>query len=141
MSNPLRFIFDQLTERLFGILVSNAGNAASACRAASEAQQQSLLEDLARHYESEGKQAIADRLRAQASGIECSDPAGEGAVVLGHLGSGATTPILPGIPPEKLASQKKTRSKRRSRRSVETAVESSLEKDAEKSAEGELGNG
>ncbi len=141
MNNPVRLLFDQLTERLFGIIVSSAGNAASACRAANEAQQQSVLEDLARHYESEGKQSIADRLRLQASRIECDDPASEGARLLAQLDGNTATPSLPVALPGKRSPQKKTRSKRHSRRSLETAMETSAEKNLDSLAEGERSNG
>jgi len=126
MNNPIRFLFDRLTERIFGIIASSAGSAASACRAANEAQQQSLLEDLARQYEADGKQQIADRLRSQAASIECLDPASDGASVLDRIGCDVATPSLPGTPPEKLDPHKKSRSKRRSRRSMETPVEKNL---------------
>jgi len=123
MNNPIRFLFDRLTERIFGIIASSIGNAASTCRAANEAQQQNLLEDLARQYEADGKQQIADRLRSQAASIESLDPASDGASVLDRIGCHTAAPGLPEIHPEAPGPQKKPRSKRRSHLAVSTPVQ------------------
>ncbi len=87
MDNPIRFLFEKLTERIFGIIGSNIGTSLSTCRAACEAEQQNLLEDLARKYEAEGKQKLADQLRLQAARITGTDPASDGAHVLETLGA------------------------------------------------------
>lgn len=123
MNNPIRFLFDRLTERVFGIIASSVGSAASACRAANEAQQQNLLEDLARQYEADGKQPIADRLRSQAANIESLNPASDGASVFDRIGCHTAAPGLPEIHPETPGPQKKSRSKRRSRLSMSTPVQ------------------
>jgi hypothetical protein len=126
MTNPIRFLFERLTERIFGLIGSNLGNAVSACRVACEAEQQSALEDLARKYEAEGKQLLADRLRLQAAAITSSDPASDGASVLDHLGCNAVTPSLTEIKPEEPAPRQTPRRKRRSRLSSTTPVDDTL---------------
>ena len=129
MTNPIRFLFERLTERVFGIIGSSIGNAVSACRVACEAEQQSVLEDLARKYEAEGKQLLADRLRLQAGAITSVDPASDGAGVLDPLGYTVVTPSLTELKPEEPAPEETSRRKRRARLSATTPVGDDLSHD------------
>ncbi len=85
MNSLFRIFMDRLAERIFAIIGSTVGTAASTCRAIAQAEQQSVLEDLARQYESEGKMALAENLRRQAAQISEADPAGDGAAFLENL--------------------------------------------------------
>ncbi len=126
MTNPIRFLFERLTERIFGLIGSNIGNAVSACRVACEAEQQSALEDLARKYESEGKQQLADQIRSQAVAIRSLDPASDGDTVLDQIGYTEATPSLPEVRSEEPSPQKKPHRKRRSRLSSTRLVDDNL---------------
>jgi len=126
MTNPIRFLFERLTERIFGVIGSNIGTAVSTYRVACQAEQQSVLEDLARKYEAEGKQLLADQLRTQAASIQSRDPAQDGADVLDHFGCHTTTPQLTEVKPEDSSPPEKTRRKRRSRLSEPTPVDQTL---------------
>ncbi len=123
MTNPIRFLYERLTERIFGLIASSIGNAVSVSRIACEAEQQSALEDLARKYEAEGKQQLADQLRTQAAAIQSLDPASDGAGVLNRLGCAASTPGLPSMDDSVPTSVKKPARKRRSRLSAPRPVE------------------
>ena len=126
MSNPIRFLFERLTERIFGLIGSSIGNAVSACRVACEAEQQSILEDLARKYESEGKQQLAIQLRAQAAAIRSLDPASDGSTVFECIGYTEVTPGLPELNPVEPDPRTKPGRKRRSRLTSITPVEDDL---------------
>lgn len=114
--NPIRVLFDRLTERLFGVISSHLGNAVSAYRIVCASEQQSQLEDLARQYEAEGKQQLADEVRAQAAAISGSDPGSDGARVLERLTGPTQLPGLPEVsdsPPAPVAEPRRPRRSRR----------------------------
>lgn len=98
MNSLFRIFMDRLAERIFAIIGSTVGTAASTCRAIAQAEQQSVLEDLARQYESEGKIALAENLRRQAAQISDADPAGDGAAFFENLIGTEPGQALPGLP-------------------------------------------
>jgi hypothetical protein len=83
---------DKISERVFSLIGSNIGAAASTYHAVHQAEQQSLLEDLARRYESEGKEELADYLRRHAAQIPQGDPAREGQNILQQVLNAPTAP-------------------------------------------------
>lgn len=97
MNSLFRIFMDRLAERIFAIIGSTVGTAASTCRAIAQAEQQSVLEDLARQYESEGKIALAEDLRRQAAQISDADPAGDGAALLENVIGTEARQALPGL--------------------------------------------
>jgi len=82
MNSLLQLFFAKLSEHLFSLIGGSVATQATAYRAIAQAEQQSLLEDLARQYEAEGKQDLANHLRRQASLIATGDPTGEGKQIL-----------------------------------------------------------
>ena len=71
----LNAFFDKLTERLAVLVGRIVSFSFEALHATRQAEQQSRLEDLARHYESEGKNEIAANLRRQVVELASDDPA------------------------------------------------------------------
>lgn len=85
MNNLIRAFLDSLQNRIIGSLGSIIGNTFSTYRAAQHAEQQSLLEDLARQYEAEGKTDLANNLRNQAACLEVDDPGKEARIVFQNV--------------------------------------------------------
>jgi hypothetical protein len=100
----LKLFLDRLTERLFSLVGSSIGSAATTYHAITQAEQQSQLEDLARQYEAEGKHDLAVNLRRQATLIANGDPASQGQLILQRITeqpappTGAADPITGGFP-------------------------------------------
>lgn len=107
---------DRLTDRIFAIVGSTVGTAASTCRAIAQAEQQSTLEDLARQYEADGKPALAENLRRQAAQISNRDPASDGAAVLELMAGIEPQQPLLGLPPESDCPEPPSKGTRRRRR-------------------------
>lgn len=82
MNSLIKLFLDKLSERIFSLIGSSIGTAASTYHAVQQAEQQSLLEDLARKYESDGKLELAAKLREQAAVLANGDPAAIGKQIL-----------------------------------------------------------
>ena len=115
MDNPIRFLFQQLTERIFGLIARSIGRTVSLSSTIYEAEQQSALEDLARRYEADGKPFLAEQLRTAAKDIAQQDPAHEGAELYQRLSAEAPATLSL---PEISSDTAKPRRPRRSRRST-----------------------
>lgn len=85
MNKLLDAFLNGLRDRIVGSVASLIGSTFSTFRAAQEAEQQSFLEDLARRYEAEGKQALAEQLRSRARHLCIDDPAGEAQAVIHNV--------------------------------------------------------
>ena len=92
MNSVWKQFLDRVTERVFSLIGSNIATAASTYHAVHQTEQQSLLEDLARRYESEGKEELADSLRRHAALIPQGDPAREGQDILLQVLSAPAAP-------------------------------------------------
>lgn len=77
MNQILSQFLERLTERLTALLAGLISSRFEGFHAAAKAQQQSQLEDLARQYESEGKNEIANGLRHHAHSLMSPDLAHE----------------------------------------------------------------
>jgi hypothetical protein len=82
MNSLIKLFLDKLSERIFSLIGSSIGSAATTYHAVQQAEQQSLLEDLARQYESNGKLNLAAKLREQAATLANGDPAATGKQIL-----------------------------------------------------------
>lgn len=82
MNSLIKLFLDKLSERIFSLIGSSIGTAASTYHAIQQAEQQSALEDLARQYESDGKPELAAKLREQAAVLGNGDPAVTGKHIL-----------------------------------------------------------
>jgi hypothetical protein len=82
MNSLIKLFLDKLSERIFSLIGSGIGSAASAYHAIQQAEQQSRLEDLARDYESDGKPELAAQLRRQAASLANGDPCVAGQHIL-----------------------------------------------------------
>lgn len=92
--NPImRLFLDKLSERVFSLLGSNIGTAATTYHAIQQAEQQSVLEDLAREYEADGKPELAAKLRQQATLIASGDPALLGKQILTQVTEAEQAPL------------------------------------------------
>ena len=85
MNNLIRSFLQSLHDRIIASVGSTIGSTFSAFRAAHHAEQQSLLEDLARKYESEGKTQLAEQLRRQAAALSMDDPGTEARLVFRNV--------------------------------------------------------
>jgi len=85
MNKLLQRFLDALRDRIVASVASVVGSTFSSYRAAQQAEQQSFLEDLARRYEAEGKQALAEQLRNRAQNLGVDDPASEGTSVFENV--------------------------------------------------------
>lgn len=117
MNSIFKQFLDKLSERIFSLIGSSIGTAASTYHAVNQTEQQSLLEDLARRYESEGKEDLADYLRRQATLIATGDPARDGQNILQQLlGSNEDSTRLLDVPTKDVEAEMlpaRTRRKRR----------------------------
>ena len=117
MNSLFKQFLDKLGERIFSLIGSSIGTAASTYHAVNQTEQQSLLEDLARRYESEGKDDLADYLRRHASSIANGDPARDGQNILHQvLGTQDNSTRLLGGPAQEVEPElppTRTRRKRR----------------------------
>lgn len=102
MNSLIKLFLDKLSERIFSLIGSSIGTAATTYHAVQQAEQQSMLEDLARKYEAEGKEEIAAQLRQQASTIATGDPAVAGKLILKKVAETANLegPSANGTPSE-----------------------------------------
>ena len=82
MPQILSSFLDRLTERLIALTAGLVSSRVAGMHAASQAEQQSNLEDLARRYEAEGKTEIANALRHRLLQISSPDLASEAVDVL-----------------------------------------------------------
>ncbi len=82
MNKLFSTFLDRLAERFTAILASVVSSRVESLRAEAQAEQQSQLEDLARKYESDGKIAIAETLRARSLNLTTNNLAGEGVNVI-----------------------------------------------------------
>lgn len=116
MNSLIKLFLDKLSERIFSLLGSSIGSAASTYHAIEQAERQSLLEDLARQYESDGKAELAAQLRVQAKLLANGDPAVNGKQILLQV-TEQTAPALPQIASSsESAPELHSRAPRRSRR-------------------------
>ena len=117
MNSLIKLFLDKLSERIFSLIGSSIGTAASTYHAVQQAEQQSLLEDLARKYESDGKLDLAAKLREQAAVLANGDPAAIGKQILLQVTEqpSPSTPRL-GSPAEPSTPELLNRNARRSRR-------------------------
>ena len=121
MNTVWKQFLDKISERVFSLIGSNIGAAASTYHAVHQAEQQSLLEDLARRYESEGKEELADYLRRHAALIPQGDPAREGQNILQKVlnAPSAPTKLLESIP-QQHGEEPPVRARRRRRSATST---------------------
>lgn len=127
MPQILSSFLDRLSERLIALTASLVSARVAGMHAASQAEQQSDLEDIARRYEAEGKIEIANALRQRLLRISSPDLASEAVEVLRNVGTepprltGSTAPPtagdLKGLPD---FAQTSPRSKK-ARRAVESS--------------------
>ena len=134
MHKLLHSFLDALRDRLVASVASIIGSTFSTYRTAQQAEQQSFLEDLARRYEAEGKQNLAEQVRCRASSLSLDDPASEALSVFqnvledqrslpaltddsARLNGQAAKPELPAAPPAK---------SRRTRKSPKPADDSEI---------------
>lgn len=82
MPTLLSQFLDRLAERFTAIVAGVISSKVEGLHAAAQAEQQSQLEDLARRYESEGKNEIAATLRSRALRLTSSDLAAEAVEVM-----------------------------------------------------------
>ena len=77
MNKDISLSLDRIAERFVALTVGLVSSRIEGFHAASQAEQQSDLEDLARSYEAAGKIEIAASLRQRAQGLTSSNPAAE----------------------------------------------------------------
>ncbi len=77
MNKVISLFLDRIAERFVALTVGLVSSRIEGFHAASQAEQQSDLEDLARSYEAAGKIEIAASLRQRAQGLTSSNPAAE----------------------------------------------------------------
>lgn len=77
MSLPFSLFLDRLAERFAALLTGLLSSRVESLHAATQAEQQSELEDLARKYEADGKTEIAAMLRRRAARLTSADLAAE----------------------------------------------------------------
>ena len=77
MNRVISLFLDRIAERFVALLAGLVSSRIEGFHAASQAEQQSQLEDLARSYEAAGKIEIAADLRQRALGLNSSNPAAE----------------------------------------------------------------
>lgn len=82
MPTLLSQFLDRLAERFTAIVAGVISSKVEGLHAAAQAEQQSQLEDLARRYESEGKNEIAATLRTRALRLTSSDLAAQAVEVM-----------------------------------------------------------
>ncbi len=82
MSQMLSRFLDHLAERFATLFAGMISSRVEGLRAVAQAEQQSHLEDLARHYEAEGKIDIAASLRQRALNLTSSDLAAEAVQIM-----------------------------------------------------------
>jgi hypothetical protein len=117
VNSLLKLFLDKLSERIFSLIGSSIGAAATTYHAVQQAEQQSVLEDLARKYEAEGKEEIAAQLRHQASTIATGEPAAAGKLILkkvaetAHL-EGPAVSATPSEDPQELLNSRVRRTRR-----------------------------
>ena len=74
MNKVISLFLDRIAERFVALTVGLVSSRIEGFHAASQAEQQSDLEDLARSYEAAGKIEIAAGLRQRAQGLTSSNP-------------------------------------------------------------------
>lgn len=84
MNKLLGLFLDRVSERLTALLAGLISSRIEGFHSAAQADQQSQLEDLARHYEADGKPEIAATLRQRSARLVSNDLAAE-AVQIVHL--------------------------------------------------------
>jgi hypothetical protein len=94
LNSLIKLFLDKLSERIFSLIGSSIGTAATTYHAIQQAEQQSVLEDLARKYELDGKLELAAKLREQASLIGNDDPAAAGKHILLKVTEQPSHPML-----------------------------------------------
>ncbi len=125
MNSIFKQFLDKLSERIFSLIGSSIGTAASTYHAVNQTEQQSLLEDLARRYESEGKEDLADYLRRQATLIAAGDPARDGQNILQQvLGIQDNPTRLLDAPAKEVESEMPPARTRRKRRGAQPSADS-----------------
>lgn len=126
MNSLIKLFLDKLSERIFSLIGSTVGTAATTYHAVQQAEQQSLLEDLARKYEADGKDDVAATLRRQAQCLANGDPAVAGNLILKQVTETASIPALPSVNSEHEPSSvpSGTRS-RRARRITSQSIDNS----------------
>lgn len=85
MNKLLQTFLDALRNRIVASVASAIGSTFSTYRLAQQAEQQSFLEDLARRYEAEGKQTLAEQLRSRAHNLGLDDPVAEGTSIFENI--------------------------------------------------------
>lgn len=121
MPTLLSSFLDRLAERFTAIVAGVISSKVEGLHAVTQAEQQSQLEDLARRYESEGKNEIAATLRQRALRLTSSDLAAEAVEVMQQTSrdlprlNETTTKNFPTLPvttlPTPKSRQKPTKSK------------------------------
>jgi hypothetical protein len=95
MNKVVSNFLDRLAERFAALMAGLLSSRVEGLHAAAQAEQQSQLEDLARAYETEGKQEIAQTLRQRALRLTSTDLAAEAVEVMQLTSETARTPTLP----------------------------------------------
>lgn len=85
MNKVISLFLDRIAERFVAVTVGLVSSRIEGFHAASQAEQQSDLEDLARSYEAAGKTEIAASLRQRALGLASSNPASEAEHIVRNL--------------------------------------------------------
>lgn len=85
MNKLIRSFLEGLHDRVIASVGSIIGNTFSTFRAVQHAEQQSVLEDLARGYEAEGKAQLAEQIREQALRLNMDDPGMEARLVFRNV--------------------------------------------------------
>jgi len=122
MNSLIRHFLDAISERIFSLIGNSIGSAATTYHAASQAEQQSYLEDLARQYESEGKDDVAETLRKKAALLCNEDPASTGHEILHRVVDSRSdnNRLLSGSEDQRAGKLKPARTRRKSRREADT---------------------
>ena len=85
MTRIFSLFLDRLAERFAALLAGSLTSRIEGLHAVAQAEQQSQLEDLARHYEADGKTEIAVTLRQRATRLTSADLAVEAVEIVGRL--------------------------------------------------------
>jgi hypothetical protein len=94
MSKVVLAFLDRLAERFAALMAGLVSSRVEGLHAAAQAEQQSELEELARHYEADGKPAIAQTLRQRAARLTSVNLASEAVELMQQLAA-HDPPALP----------------------------------------------
>lgn len=95
MSKVVLTFLDRLAERFAALMAGLVSSRVESLHAAAQAEQQSELENLARHYDADGKPEIAQALRQRAARLTSTNLAADALEIMQQL----TANDRPALPP------------------------------------------